>query len=107
MPIFARALRPLTRQTWWPRPGNGFDLEALLDNADASAPLVERHLWLIQLLDWVRRGEPVSGTQYVLGWLARDQCKRDKVVAVLAAFWRDVDVAALLADFGFSPRSSF
>jgi site-specific recombinase len=107
MPLFARLVRPLTRQTWWPRPGNGFELAALLDSADAEAPLVERHLWLIRLLDWIRRGEPVSGTQYVVRLLAEDQAKRDKVLALLAAFWRDVDVAALLADFGFSPRASF
>ena len=107
MPLLTRLVRPLTRQTWWPRPGNGFELATLLDSADADAPLVERHLWLIRLLDWIRRGEPVSGTQYVVRLLAEDQAKRSKVLALLAAFWRDVDVAALLADFGFSPRTSF
>lgn len=107
MALLTRLVRPLTRQTWWPRPGNGFDLEAFLDRADATAPLAERHIWLIQLLDWIRRGEPVSGTQYVVRLLAQNQRRRDKVVALLAAFWRDVDVAALLADFGFSPRTSF
>jgi len=107
MALLTRLVRPLTRQTWWPRPGNGFDLEALLDSADASAPLAERHIWLIQMLDWVRRGEPVSGTQYVVRLIGQDPVRRDKVVALLSAFWRDVDVAALLADFGFSPRSSF
>lgn len=100
-------LRPLTRQRWWPRPGNGMSLEALLDSADPHAPLVERHLWLIQLIDWVRRGEPVSGTQYVVRLLAMQPERRARVVALLAAFWRDTDVAALLADYGFSPRSSF
>jgi len=97
--VLRRLIQPLTRQPWWPRPGNGFDIEALLDEADASAPLVERHIWLIRLLDWVRRGEPVSGAQYVVRLLEGQPERR--------AFWRETDVAALLADYGFSPRSSF
>jgi len=83
------------------------ELEALLDHADASAPLVERHLWLITLLDWVRQGEPISGTQCVLRMLNEQPERRARVVALLAAFWRDVDMAALWADHGFSPRSAF
>ncbi len=82
-------------------------LEALLDHADASAPLVERHLWLIALLDWIRRGDPISGTQCVLRMLNEQPERRALVVAVMAAFWRDVDMAALWADHGFSPRSAF
>ncbi|KGM42150.1 recombinase [Aquabacterium sp. NJ1] len=82
-------------------------MSELLDQADDQAPLVERHIWLIRLLDWIRRGEPVSGTQNVVRLLQQDAARRAKVVALLAAFWRDMDVAALLADFGFSPRSSF
>ena len=105
--MLRRLIQPLTRQPWWPRPGNGFDIEALLDEADASAPLVERHIWLIRLLDWVRRGEPVSGTQYVVRLLEGQPERRARVVALLGAFWRETDVAALLADYGFSPRSSF
>lgn len=107
MPLISRRFHPLKRQTWWPRPGNGFELSELLDQADDAAPLVERHIWLIRLLDWIRRGEPVSGTQNVVRLLQHDAPRRAKVVALLAAFWRDMDVAALLADFGFSPRSSF
>jgi site-specific recombinase len=106
-PLPSRLLARLTRQTWWPRPGTGFDIEQLLGSADAHATLAERHIWLIQLLDWVRRGEPVSGSRYVLRLLMQNAARRDKVVALLATFWRDVDVAALLADFGFSPRSAF
>jgi len=107
MPLISRRFHPLKRQTWWPRPGNGFELSDLLDQADAAAPLVERHIWLIRLLDWIRRGEPVSGTQNVVRLLQQDAARRAKVVGLLAAFWRDMDVAALLADFGFAPRSSF
>jgi hypothetical protein len=107
MPFFRTLLRPLARQPWWPRPGTGTELGALLDSADASAPLVERHLWLIRVIDWVRCGEPHSGTAYVMRLLAQDPARRARVVALLAAFWRDMDVAALLADYGFSPRSAF
>lgn len=107
MSLLPRRLHPLKRKTWWPRPGNGFELGELLNQADASAPLVERHIWLIRLLDWIRRGEPVSGTQNVVRLLQQDAALRDKFVALLAAFWRDMDVAALLADYGFSPRTSF
>lgn len=105
----SRLVRPFTRQAWWPRPGNGFDIEALLDAADAHAPPVERHIWLIRLLDWVRRGEPVSGMQCVVRLLdaTAHPARRERVVALLAAVWRDTDVAALLADFGFSPRAAF
>ena len=104
--VFSRLLSPFSRQPWWPRPGNGFDIEALLDAADPQAPLVERHIWLIQLLDWVRRGEPVSGMQYVVRLLDAPSARRDRVVAMLAASWRDTDVAALLADYGFTPRAA-
>ncbi|HYR25620.1 MAG TPA: hypothetical protein VEQ09_07310, partial [Aquabacterium sp.] len=97
----------LTRQTWWPRPGNGFRLDALLDSADAQAPQAARHVWLIRLIDWVRRGEPVSGAAYVVRLIEQDPARRARIVQLLAAFWRDVDVAALLADYGFSPRTSF
>ena len=86
MPLLPSRFHPLKRQTWWPRPGNGFELGELLDQADGSASLVERHIWLIRLLDWIRRGEPVSGTQNVVRLLLQDAARRDKVVALLAAF---------------------
>ncbi|MBN8489675.1 MAG: hypothetical protein J0M20_18330 [Burkholderiales bacterium] len=36
-------------------------LAALLAQADAAAPAVERHLWLVRLLAWVRaEGPPVD-----------------------------------------------
>ena len=100
MAVISRLLSPFTRQTWWPRPGNGFEIEAWLDQADAEAPLVERHIWLIRTLDWVRRGEPVSGLQNVVRLIDAKPERRERVVALLAAFWRDTDVAALLADYG-------
>ena len=87
MGVVSRLVRPFTRQAWWPRPGNGFDIEALLDAADAQAAPVERHIWLIRLLDWVRRGEPVSGMQCVVRLLdaSAHPVRRERVVALLAA----------------------
>lgn len=70
-------------------------------------PLAERHLWLVQLMDWVRAGEPVSGVKYIVRQLAPNSERRTRVVALLSAFWRDIDVAALLADYGFAARTSF
>jgi len=70
-------------------------------------PLAERHLWLVQLMDWVRAGEPVSGVKYIVRQLAPPSERRTRVVALLSAFWRDIDVAALLADYGFAARTSF
>jgi site-specific recombinase len=99
-------IRKPTRR-WLPRPGASLDISQLLDAASGELPLAERHLWLAQLMDWIRAGEPVSGVQYVVRQLAQVPERRAKVVALLTAFWRDIDVAALLADYGFAARTSF
>ncbi|MEY4766746.1 MAG: hypothetical protein RI907_3419 [Pseudomonadota bacterium] len=100
------AWRP-DRQTWWPRPGNGFELADWLDQADPQQSRTERNIWLIRLFDWVRRGEPVSGAQAVLGHVQGDAARRDQMVTWLRAFWADNDLAALLADGGLATRASF
>jgi len=78
-----------------------------LDSANAQLPAVERHIWLVRILDWVRQGEPVAHVQYLLHLLQADRERRDKAVQLLAACWRDVDVTALLADYGFAANASF
>ena len=83
------------------------ELKTLLDGADPEAPQAVRHLWLIRVLGWVRRAEPVQGTRALVATLQQDPARRARVVSMLASIWRDGDVAALLADFGFSPRTSF
>jgi hypothetical protein len=32
----------------------GWDLTALVNAADPKAPLAERHLWLVRLMEWLR-----------------------------------------------------
>lgn len=107
MTLRQRLTQPLKRHAWWPRPGSGISLDELLDGADPLAPQAERHVWLIRLIDWIRREAPVSAAQRLVHLLAQDPVRRARVVSLVAAFWRDVDVAALLADYGFSPRTSF
>lgn len=97
------------------RPGP-WDLSALLNAADAAASLPERHLWLIRLLEWLRHATlpadasstatptPLLRLRHLLNVLERHPEHQAVVAALLARFWREVDVAALLADFGFSPR---
>ncbi len=97
-----------------------WDLTALLNSADAKASLAERNLWLVRLMEWLRhpaRGgpgadEPDDGKQplpllrlrHLLNVLDRNAEHRERVTALLARFWQDMDTAALLADFGFTPR---
>lgn len=103
----------------WARKG-GWDLPALLSAADPKATLAERHLWLVRLLEWLRHAPGVTppatdkaGTpppllrlKHLLNVLERHPEHRDRVVALLYRFWREVDSTALLADFGFAPRLS-
>lgn len=110
---------------WWRVLAGGttaWDLPALLSAADPKAPLAERNLWLVRLLEWLRHpptrdengdGEasapgrqplPVLRLRHLLNVLDRNAEPRERVVALLARFWQDVDTAALLSDFGFTPR---
>jgi site-specific recombinase len=100
------------------RAGSGWDLTALLNAADPRASLAERQLWLVRLMEWLRRapveGEPERSTplpvlrlKHLLNVLQRHEPHRLAVGAMLARFWREVDTVALFADFGFSPRMNF
>jgi site-specific recombinase len=101
----------------WPQAtkANAWDLSALLTVADATACRAERHLWLVRLLEWLRHAPlpdaqtptPVLRLRHLLNVLARHPAHETQVRAVLMRFWHDVDTAALLADFGFSPRRDF
>ena len=86
--------------------------EALLAGLDPDAGQAERHLWLIALIEWLRGPEAdvpatlkrlgalLDAAEADPGWLARWQL-----------WWRrlrqDLDLAPLLADFGFASQSAF
>ena len=91
-----------------------WDLTALLNAADPKAALPERHLWLVRLLEWLRHAPLTGETQatpspllrlkHLLNVLERHPEHQARVTELLGRFWREVDSAALLADFGFAPR---
>lgn len=93
---------------------SAWDLTALLNAADPKASRAERHLWLVRLLEWLRRAPvdaeervtptPVLRLKHLLGVLDRNAEHQARVAALLQRFWREIDSAALLADFGFAPR---
>jgi site-specific recombinase len=102
------------------------DLSTLLEAAAPDATQVERHLWLIRLLDWVREpgprtpyapGDlpdedalkpwPVRRLQHVLNVLDKHPAHQARVAQLLRTTLADLDAAGLLADFGFAPRQGF
>ncbi len=94
------------------RRSGAWDLSALLTAADGQARMAERHLWLVRMLEWLRHAPlpqqqtptPVLRLRHLLNVLDRHPEYHAQVRAVLGRFRREVDIAALLADFGFSPR---
>ena len=87
------------------------DLIDLLGAIDPEAPLAERHLWLIRLLDWVR-GDARNPEMAV----ARVRMLVDaaEVRPVFLQLWHQwwtqflttVDATPLLADLGFASQGS-
>ncbi|MBK9361278.1 MAG: recombinase [Rubrivivax sp.] len=101
--------------------GSTWDLTALVNAADARAPQAERHLWLVRLMEWLRHaptapsapaaGEgrtplPLLRLRHLLNVVEQHPAVRAQVQGLLSAFWRDIDAAALFADFGFGSRLS-
>ncbi|WP_295957285.1 recombinase [Rhodoferax sp.] len=87
-------------------------LTSLLDTLDADAPLAQRHLWLIGLLDWIRGDnrapdDAVSRVQRFLGAVEA----RLELQVRLRTWWKvladTVDSTMVLSDYGFSPRTAF
>ncbi len=93
---------------------SAWDLTALLNAADPKAERPERHRWLVRLLEWLRHGPaeggagptplPVLRLKHLLNTLERNPEPRARIVALLARFWRETDLAALFADLGFTAR---
>ncbi len=88
------------------------DLPALLETLDPDGTLVERHLWLVDLLVWIRGDrQSVAGALARIG-LALDALQAQPEKALRLHRWwlalnQTVDVAVLLGDYGFSSRSAF
>ncbi|MDD2924309.1 site-specific recombinase [Rhodoferax sp.] len=88
------------------------DLPELLDALNPHAGLVQRHLWLIQLLDWVRGdARSVAAAHSRLTLLLDALQQRPQTRAQVQQWWQTlldtVDATALLADYGFASRSAF
>lgn len=100
------------------RRARGWDLTALLNAADASAPLAARNLWLVRLLEWLRhpapraddgadspgRALPLLRLTHLLNVLERHPEHARPVAQLLLAIWRDMNAVGLFADVGFAPR---
>ena len=109
----------------------GWDLTALVNAAEATSTTAERHLWLVRLMEWLRHAPPAASPassapallpdtddeqptprpvlrlKHLLNQIERQDELRQRVQALRAGFWRDIDAASLLADFGFGARVSF
>lgn len=91
-----------------------WDLTALLNAADPKASRPDRHLWLVRLVEWLRHGEadraadetprPVLRLRHLLNVLERNDEPRARIVALLGRLWRETELAALFADYGFTTR---
>ena len=87
-------------------------LAALLEALNPDAPLAQRHLWLMDLLRWVRGDarDPQASVARVRQLLDAAQANpewRARWQRWWALFVQTVDLTPLLADFGFAPRNAF
>ena len=88
------------------------DLRTLLNSLDPEADLARRHVWLIQLFEWIRGDESSvqACTARLQTFIAAVQTQPE-LEARLKAWWQKlvqtVEVTTLLADFGFAPRTAF
>ncbi|MDD5480463.1 site-specific recombinase [Rhodoferax sp.] len=88
------------------------DLSELLDALDPQADLAHRHLWLIDMLNWVRGSRnSVPRTLSRVTLLLDTLQQRPATLEKLQSWWQlllgTVDATALLADYGFSSRTAF
>ena len=88
----------------------GSDLAHLLTQVDAQASVAQRHLWLIELFDWVRGScdsvpASVARVQLLVEALEANPKTRQRLQDWWQALSETVDITPLLADFGFAPRT--
>ncbi len=95
----------------WPMTAHD-GLPELLEDLDPQADLVQRHLWLIRLLAWVRGDRSsVAACLARLTLLLDVLQQRAPARQQVQLWWRilldTVDATSLLADYGFAARSAF
>jgi len=88
------------------------DLQGLLAGLDPSADVAQRHIWLIDIFDWVRgdRASPqaaIGRVQLLLDAVEARPELRERLRAWWRVFTQTVDLTTLLADYGFAPRTAF
>ncbi len=88
------------------------DLQGLLAGLDPTADVAQRHIWLINLFDWLRgdRASPQAAMGRVLLLLDAIEARpelRERLRASWRVFTQSVDLTTLLADYGFAPRTAF
>jgi site-specific recombinase len=83
------------------------DISTLLETLNPEAGLVERHVWLIRLLEWIRgdNGAPEAAVARVD--LLLDVLDAEKLQAWWRALLHTVDGSTLLSDYGFASRNAF
>ncbi|MDD5029597.1 MAG: site-specific recombinase [Rhodoferax sp.] len=88
------------------------DLPDLLDQISDRTDAVQRHLWLIRSVAWIRgAADSIPAAHARLTLLLDALQQRPKARAQLQRGWLEtlqtVDATALLADYGFASRSAF
>ena len=88
------------------------EIEALLGRIDPGADQVERHLWLHDVLEWIRGDAQdvqaaVGRVRQILAAVGRMPDWPPRWRAWWQEFITHVDATPLLADYGFAPRTAF
>ena len=88
------------------------DIETLLGRIDPDADQVERHLWLHDVLEWIRGDAQdvqaaVGRVRQILATISRLPDWPRRWRAWWQQFITHVDATPLLADYGFAPRTAF
>ena len=87
------------------------DLPGLLTSLDPDAGLAQRHLWLIYLAEWIRAAQPsvdgaVRRVEEIVAAFEADPEALNRLRRWSKTLVETVDITALLADFGFAPRTA-
>lgn len=88
------------------------ELQQLLQRMDIAAPQAERHLWLADVLQWIRGDQKnvqdaVRRVRHILAWVQEHPLWLSEWKAWWQVFISHVDATPLLADYGFAPRAAF